>query len=75
MTNIDKPHSRHLHLYAILRFDFPIDQEHPENTTAVVKILSSKNVAEQEAHRLRQVNRDKGCSYAVYITRYIEQSD
>ncbi len=73
MTNIDTLHSRHLHLYAIVRFDFPIDQQFPENTTAIVEVLSSKDLAEQEAQRLRKVNRSKNCNYVVYTTRYVEE--
>jgi hypothetical protein len=75
MADSDKRHLRHLHLYAIVRFDFPTDQQYPENTTAVVKVLSSKDLAEGEAQRLKQVNRDKTCNYVVYTTRYMEESN
>lgn len=64
-------HSKFLHLYAVVRFDFPISQECPENTVTIVKVFSSKLDAKQEAARLMGINADKGCRYQVMTTRFV----
>ncbi len=69
---MDKPHSKYLHVYAIVRFDLPVSQSNPENSAIVVKVLSSRVLAEQEASRLREVNKEKRCVYNVQITRFVE---
>ena len=69
--SMDKPHSKYPHVYAILRFDFPVSKTDPENTATVVKVFSSKVLAEQEASRLREVNRAKRCVYVVQGTRFV----
>ena len=65
------PHSKSLHLFAIVRIDKPIDMDNPENNLAVVKTFTTKLLAEQEAVRLNEVNRDKACCYVVFTTRLI----
>ncbi len=40
----EKPHSKYLHAYAIVRFDFPVTQDDPENSVMVVKVLLSKDL-------------------------------
>ena len=67
MTN--KPHSRYEHVYALVRIDLPVDQTLPENSVAVVKVLCSQDLAQQEAARLNEVNKDKGCLYVIYTSR------
>jgi hypothetical protein len=52
----DKAHSKYLHVYAVVRFD---QYTKLENCATVVKVLPSRNLAEQEAARLRQVNEEK----------------
>jgi hypothetical protein len=58
----DKPHSKYLHVYAIVRFDENIQLE---DCATVVKVLPSRDQAEQEAERLRDVNKGKRCTYSV----------
>jgi hypothetical protein len=71
---MDKPHSKHPHVYAIVRFDLPVDQGDPKNSVSVVKVLSSKVPAEQEASRLNEINQGKDCFYVVRITKFVEKA-
>jgi hypothetical protein len=66
---MDKPHSKYPHVYAIVRFDLPVNQGNPENSVSVVKVFSSRVLAEQEASRLNEINQEKGCLYVVQITK------
>jgi hypothetical protein len=59
---MDTPHSKHKHLFAVVRYDLPVDSEHPENSIAVVKVLSNREAAGVEAARLRTINGGKGCT-------------
>ena len=68
----ETPHSRFLHVYAIVRFDFPLDTSYPTNTATVVKVFVSKQAADQEASRLNQLNADKHCHYEVFTTRLVD---
>jgi len=68
---LDKPHSKFEHVYAIVRFDFPINSESPTNSVTVVKVFSSEAAANQEASRLNHVNKYKSCTYDVYLSRFI----
>ena len=36
---MDKPHSKHTHIFAVVRYDLQIDSDHPGNSVAVVKVL------------------------------------
>jgi hypothetical protein len=67
---MDKPHSKYSHVYAIVRFDSQVSLE---DSATVVKVLSSRVLAEQEASRLREVNKGKHCIYSVQVTRFIEE--
>ena len=67
----DKPHSKFLHVYAVIRFDSPVDPASPENSMAIVKVFSSKSVAEKEASRLNKLNAAKGGRYIVQVTRFV----
>jgi hypothetical protein len=64
-------HSRFQHVYTIVRFDFPVDQDYPENSVAIVKVLSSKMLAKKELSRLCKLNAAKGCRYEMRITRLV----
>jgi hypothetical protein len=64
-------HSRVKHVYAIIRFDFPVDQDYPENSVAIVKVLPSKSLAEKELSRLSKLNAAKGCRYEMRTTGLI----
>jgi hypothetical protein len=66
---MDKPHCKYLHRYAIVRFDPHLSGE---NGATVVKVFPSKELAEQEASGLTEVNRGKQCTYAVQIARFAE---
>jgi hypothetical protein len=65
----DNPHSKYPHVYAIVRFDLSIGTL--ENRATVVKVLASRDLAEEEAARLRKVNQGKQCSYSVQTTRLV----
>lgn len=71
MMATDTPNSKYTHLYAIVRVDLPLNQDHPTNSIQVVKVFSSKESADQEASRLNKVNEGKRCRYDVYISRFI----
>ncbi len=75
MTMTDKPHSRHDHVYALVRIELPVDPLAPENSLAVVKVLWSQELAQQEATRLNHINKDKGCIYVCYTSRLIAKDD
>ena len=70
----ESPHSKCPHVYAIVRFDLYVDPS-SEHSATVVKVLSSPELAEQEAERLRQVNKDKDCTYVVQTTRFVGKAD
>jgi hypothetical protein len=67
----DAPHSKFKHLYAVVRIDFPVNPDDPENNISVVKVFSSKLSAQQEVTRLNHVNSGKRCRYVLNITRLI----
>ena len=67
----ETPHSKFTHLYAVVRIDFPVDCEHPENSFAIVKAFSSKLDANREADRLNNVNASKRCRYVLTTTRLV----
>jgi hypothetical protein len=69
----DLPHSKLVHVYALVRFDFPIDGQNPERSMTVVKVLGMKDQAEQEVSRLNRLNADKDCRYEVQITRFVPE--
>jgi hypothetical protein len=66
---VDTLHSKLQHVYAIVRFDFPVNQDNPENSVMVVKVLLSRDVAEQEISRLNKLNAAKRCRYELQTTR------
>lgn len=68
----DKPHSKYPHVYAIVRFDPYISDL--EQSAVVVKVVPSRGLAEQEAARLRELNKGRGCTYVVQTTRFVEAS-
>jgi hypothetical protein len=65
----DTIRSRFPHLYAIVRIDFPVNIENPENSVSVVKVFGSKLAAEREVVRLNKLNSGKGCRYLLNVTR------
>jgi hypothetical protein len=71
MEDVDKPHSKFQQVYAVLRIDFPVGQENPENSIAIVKVLCSRTMAEQEVSRLSETNKAKTCRYVMHVTRLV----
>jgi len=67
----DKPHAKYPHVYAIVRFDLSLSNSKDGNCAMVVKVFPSPEMAEEEAGRLREVNKSKGCVYVVQTTRFI----
>jgi len=70
-SSSEKPHSKHVHVYAILRFDLDVCPSNVEHCATVVKVFSSREAAEQEASRLREINEGKDSTYIVQTTRFI----
>ena len=68
---VDTPNAKFSHVYAVLRFDFPVDTANPENTVTVVKVFESKAVAEAKVSRLNAINQEKGCIYKVHVSRLV----
>jgi hypothetical protein len=68
----EEPHSKYPHVYVIVRFDSYISTL--EEAAIVVKVLPSRELAEKEAERLRQVNKGKDCTYVVQTTRLVGAS-
>lgn len=66
---MERQHSRYRHVYAVVRIDFPVDADQPENSVSVVKVFASKEAAERDTARLNAVNADKCCAYHTYVTR------
>jgi len=69
-----RKHARYSHVYAIVRIDLPVDESNPKNTVAIVKVISSEQLAEAETDRLNQINADKSCLYFTCITRMVYQN-
>ena len=69
---VDRPHSKFKHVYAVVRIDTPVSTTDPENSFAVVKVLSSKTDADAEVNRLNSVNATKRCLYVSRITRMVD---
>jgi hypothetical protein len=70
----EKPHLKYPYVYAIVRFDLYMSRFKLENCATVVKVLPSRDIAEEEAERLRQVNKGKECTYVVQTTRFVGAS-
>ena len=69
--SVDTPHTKFLHLFAVVRCEFPVNSEYPANSVSVVKVFSSQEAADQEASRPNHVNENKSCRYDIYVTRFI----
>ena len=66
-----KAHSRHHHVFAVVRFDLPISSTEPNQSVSVVKVFASEQMAEQEASRLNGLNGQKGILYVVYLSHWM----
>jgi hypothetical protein len=69
MPTTEKQHSKYRHVYAVVRIDFPVDADQPENSFSVVKVFASKESAERDTERLSLINAGKRCSYHTYVSR------
>jgi hypothetical protein len=66
---MDTPHSKYAHLYALLRYDEPVDRNNWQDAVTVVKVFTDRAAAEGEAKRLATINDKSKCIYAVQTTR------
>lgn len=65
-----KPSPRHDHVYAILRYEADAGEAVPiELRISVKKIVTDPQVADHEAKRLNEINKNKGSYYFVQVTR------
>jgi hypothetical protein len=48
---MDTPHSRSTHLFALLRYDEPVDRENRQSAVSVVKVVTRRGAAEAELRR------------------------
>lgn len=71
----ETPHSKFPHLYAVVRMDFPVDTEYPENSIAVVKAFSSKLDADKEVDRLNKLRAGKKSRYVMITTRFVPSAN
>jgi hypothetical protein len=71
--NMDKPHSRFTHLYALIRYDVPLDSENLHSSVSVIKIFANRADAEEEANRLGSINDRTKCVYQVQVTRFADE--
>jgi hypothetical protein len=63
------PHSRYTHLFALLRYDEPVDRENWQSAVSVVKVFARREAAKAELQRLTSLNAPPKCTYAVQVTR------
>lgn len=74
MISTEKAHLKYRHAYAVLRVDGPLNLDTAGNRLAVPKVFGSKVAAEQEASRLSEVNRGKGCVYISCLLHRVQSS-
>jgi len=67
-TPTNRPGSRKVAVYAILRVDLDVAQ--PDLAVAVVEVLPTPDEAEVEVRRLNRLNADKKCRYLWRVTRF-----
>ena len=70
MSRMETPNSKYAHLFAVLRYDEPVDGINWESAVTVLKVFTTRAPAESEAERLRSINGTK-CAYAVQTTRLV----
>lgn len=67
------PHSRHAHVYAVIRWDE--DGNGPEEQITITKVLRTQEHARSEVDRLNALNQSKGCRYFYQVSRLVEPPD
>ena len=70
----NKSHLNYQHVFPVVRFDFPINEEDPWNSISIVKVFENEDEATSEAARLNELNGKKGCHYSSTISRLIPKS-
>ena len=70
----DSPHSKHPHVYPIVRVDTPLDPKDLQSKITVVKVMTSQAAVEAEVSRLNQINADKSCTYFYCTSRLVGQA-
>jgi len=68
----EQPHAKFPHVYAVVRIDFPFDENNPGSRISVVKVARSAIVAESEVGRLNRINGDKPCTYICCLSRLVD---
>ena len=53
---MDQEHSWYLHLFALVRYDIPVDTVCVQNSISVVKVFADRDLADREAKRLSVLN-------------------
>lgn len=51
--------SNYQHVFPVVRFDFPINEEDPWNSISIVKVFENEDDATSEAARLNELNGKK----------------
>ncbi len=70
------PNLKAEHLYAVVRFDLPVDKsldsivENPDIFITVKELLPTQDEADREVERLNALNAGKDCVYFSTITRF-----
>jgi hypothetical protein len=70
---METPHSRYTHLFALLRYDEPVDRENWQSAVSVIKVFTRRGAAEAELQRLTSLNAASKCIYAVQTTRLMPE--
>jgi hypothetical protein len=71
---MDQKHSKYEHLFALIRFDLPINHDRIEDSVSVVKVFATRSDAEAEVRRLSSINDLSKCKYEVQVTRFVDRS-
>ena len=72
---MDQPHLKHPHVFAVVRYDLPVNPREPQSSVSVVKAFMNRVDAEAEAARLRTINDGSKCLYEVHATRLVYTSE
>jgi len=73
---INQPHSKHAHVFAIIRVDKYSLPSNPQDFNSdfitVTKVVRTQEEAEREVERLNGLNAAKDCTYLWQLTRLVE---
>ena len=69
------PHSKHRHVFAIVRVDLFHRADMPlEEKVQVPHVVWTEEAAEREVERLNRLNAEKGCIYVWRISRLVDSA-